>query len=162
MSVYTLSLIYSSIKGSPYVATRKKRVEEILKDANLKKGEIFYELGSGDGRISRLAAKKYGVRSVGIDVNPILVFWSNFLTKMHGLDDCKFIKMNIFDFDFSKADYLYIFLMPVLIDKLIPKLKKELKKGTLIISHGFKVKDKKIKLVKTTEAKMFNTYYYRI
>ena len=163
MSLYTAFLIYSSFKGSPYVATRKKVIKEILEMANLKKGKVFYELGSGDGRVNRLAVKNWQVKAVGVDINPLLVFWSNFLAKLQKLDkNCQFIRKNIFDINYSKADYLYIFLMPDLIKKLTPKLKKELKKTCLIISHGFKIEDKGIKLIKVKEGKPFNTYYYRI
>jgi len=85
------------------------------------------------------------------------------LAKLQKLDkNCQFIRKNIFDINYSKADYLYIFLMPDLIKKLTPKLKKELKKTCLIISHGFKIEDKGIKLIKVKEGKPFNTYYYRI
>lgn len=163
VSIYTLFLLYSSFKGSPYVPTRKKVIENILKEANLKKGKLFYELGSGDGRVSRLAVKEYQVRATGIDINPLLVFWSNLLDKWQKIDrHCRFIKKNIFAIDYSQADYLYLFLMPELITKLIPKLREDLKKGCLIISHAFKVEDKKFKLVKTLEGKPFRTYYYKI
>ncbi len=162
MSVYSALLIYSSVMGSPYVATRNKVIAEMLSMADLKKGKLLMELGSGDGRVSMLAGKLYGVKAVGFDVNPLLVFWSNYLAKMRHLKNCHFEQKNIFDADYSKADYLYIFLMPDLIKKLIPKLKKELKKGSVIISHGFKVEDRKIKLYKTRESHSFNTYYYKL
>jgi len=143
------------------VATRKKRIEKILKEANLKKGKIFIELGCGDGRIVRTAVKKYGVKGIGVDINPILIFWARLLSLKDSSTSLgmTFRVENIFDTDLTKTDYVYIFLMPDLISKLIPKLKKELKKNCLIISHGFKVEG--MKLVKTLETRPFKTYYYR-
>ena len=143
------------------MATRKKVIMTILKEAKLKKGKIVYELGSGDGRVSRLAVKNWQVKAVGVDINPLLVFWANFLAKLEKIDNrCQFVRKNIFDVDYSKADYLYLFLMPDLISKLIPKLKKELKKNCLIISHGFKIEE--MKLIKTLDTRPFKTYYYKI
>jgi len=167
MSVYTLSLIYSSIMGSPYVATRKKRIEEILKEANLKKGKTFVELGCGDGRIVRTAVKHYQVKGVGIDINPLLIFWAKILTRLsfrsrrHVGGKILFKTENIFATDLRKADYVYIFLMPKLIERLTLKMDKEVKKGTIVISHAFPVKGWEKKLIKTLKAIPFPTYYYK-
>ena len=157
-SVYTISLIYSSIKGSPYVATRKKRIEEILKEANLKRGRFFVELGSGDGRIVRTAVRKYNVHGVGIDINPLLVLWSKIL----GNKNIDFRVENIFDTDLRQADYLYLFLMPKLISELKKKMEKELKPGSLVISHGFPVIGWENKLTKKLEVSPFPTYFYKL
>jgi len=72
-----------------------------------------------------------------------------------------FIQKNILKFDLTKADYIYLFLFPALIEKLVPKFDKELKKGTVIISHGFPVNEYKNKLIKKVERNPFPTYYYR-
>lgn len=163
MSVYTLSLIYSSLKGSPYVATRKKRVEEILREANLKKGKLFIELGSGDGRIVRTAVKIFGVRGIGIDVNPLLILWARILVRLTFQEKkaITFKVENIFDTDLTKADYIYLFLMPKMIEELSKKMEKELKNDALVISHGFPIKGWERKLVKTLKVIPFPTYYYK-
>lgn len=161
ISLYNLSLIYSSFKGSPYVATRKKRVEEILAEAGLKKGKVFMELGSGDGRVVKEAVEKYGVRGIGVDINPLLVFWARFLARKFK-DKIYFVRKNIFDVNLREADYLYLFLMPKLIEKLTPKMEKELRKGTIVISHGFPVKKWTKKLYKKITGVPFITYYYKI
>ncbi len=157
MSLYTLFLIYSSFMGSPYVPTKSKKVLEILKHAHLKKGKLFVELGSGDGRIVRWAVKKYHVKGLGVDINPLLVFWSKIL----GGKNIEFKVENIFDTDLKKADYVYLFLMPKLIEKLVIKMKKELKKGAIVISHGFPIKGWEKKLYKKLNDNPFPTYYYK-
>lgn len=163
MSGYTLSLIYSSIKGSPYVATRSKRILEILKNADLKKGKLFIELGSGDGRVVREAVKKYQVKGIGVDINPLLVFWSSLLSNLDSVQpkSIVFQRKNIFDVDLTKADYVYIFLMPKLIEDLTPKLDKELKKGAMVISHGFPIKSWQKNLIKKLRSAPFPTYFYK-
>jgi|SRR3989344_1913807 len=160
-TIVTGSFIYSSLKGSPYVPTRKKELDKILINANLKPKQKFYELGCGDGRISRLAATDYKLYSTGIDVNPVLILYAKFLAKINKTKNVQFIKQNIFDTDLTGADIVYIFLMPKLISNLIPKLEKELKKNTIVISHGFTIVEWKKKLYKKIDGKPFSTFYYR-
>ncbi len=162
MSIYTALLIYSSLKGSPYVPTKSKIMEEIFAPAKIKKGGYLIELGSGDGRMLRYAVKRYRISGVGVDVNPLLVFWSKVVARTENLIDAEFKVENIFDTDLSRADYVYIFLMPELIDKMVAKMNRELKKGAVVISHGFPIRAWKRKLYHVHERKPFPTYYYRI
>ncbi len=160
-SLVTISFIYSSIKGSPYVPTRKKELDKILKNAELKPRQIFVELGCGDGRVSRRAATLYKVKALGVDVNPILIWYAKFLTKIKFVANTEFALKNIFDTDLSKADIVYLFLMPKLIQSILPKLAKELKNKAVVISHGFKIVGWEDKLFKKIDGKPFSTYYYR-
>ena len=166
MSVYGLSLIFSSIMGAPYVPTKKKLALEILKEVKFEKNGLFVELGSGDGRIIRTAIKNYPIRGIAVDVNGLLIVWSKILKfldpRLRGDDKLSFVKANILNFDLKNADYIYLFLFPDLIAKLVPKFDKELKKGTIIISHGFPVSEYKGKLIKKVERSPFPTYYYKI
>ncbi|MCX7881331.1 MAG: class I SAM-dependent methyltransferase [Patescibacteria group bacterium] len=158
--IYLLSLIYSSLKGSPFVGTNFKELELILKEADLKKNQRFYDLGCGDGRVVRMAVKKYGVIGVGIDINPVLILMAKVLTKIQKLKNVKFIKDEISMVNLNNADIVYIFLMPDLIKKISSQFKKQLKPKTLIISHGFEIPDFKNYLQKTLDHKPFPTYYY--
>jgi len=161
MTFYTIFLIYSSVKGSPYVPTKQKVVDNILKHVSFNQKSFLIELGSGDGRFLRKAAIDYEVSGIGFDVNPLLVFWANLLVRLKKIKNIEFKTKNIFDADITKATVVYIFLMPELIEKLNPKFDKELKKGTVLISHGFPVKEGKKKLEFVLKAKPFSTYYYR-
>jgi phospholipid N-methyltransferase len=163
ISIYGVGLLFSAIKGAPYVPTSNKQFEKIFKNVKLKKGEILIELGSGDGRLTRYAAKTFGIEGVGIEINPLLIWWSRFLSQKDGTKkSVQFLRKNIFDYPLNHADYLYLFLMPDLIIKLLPKFSKELKKGVIIISHGFKIIGYEKKLVHTEFDKMFSTYYYKV
>ena len=160
-SALTISFIYSSLKGSPYVPTRQKEINIILKTANLKSKQIFIELGCGDGRVCRRAASLYGVKTIGVDVNPLLIWYARFLAKIKSVTNTDFRTQNIFDTNLSKADIVYLFLMPKLIGLIVPKLEKELKKQATVISHGFKIVEWQDRLVKKIDRRPFPTYFYR-
>lgn len=166
MSVYGMSLIFSSLMGAPYVPTKNKLALEILKEVKFKKNGLFIELGSGDGRIVRSAVKNFGVQGLGVDVNWLLIIWSKILKfldpRLRGDDKLSFVTENILSVNLTKADYIYLFLFPALIEKLVPKFHKELKKGTIIISHGFPILEYKSKLIKKVERATFPTYYYKV
>ena len=160
--VFVTFLIYSSIKGAPYVPTNSKEADIILKEANLKKGQSFIELGSGDGRLVRKAAKTYGDHALGIDINPILVWYSKFLAFAESVRNASFLREDLFKVSLKGADIVYLFLMPELLEKLTPALKKDLRKGALVISHGFAIPALKKNLEKTIVHSPFPTYFYRI
>ncbi len=163
MSVYGVSLIFSSLMGAPYVPTKNKLAFDILKEIKYKKNGLFVELGSGDARITRAAVKNYPVRGMAVDVNGLLIVWSKFLSKLDGTRDrIDFVVKNILSVDLTKADYIYLFLFPALIEKLLPKFKRELKKGTVIISHGFPISKYKGRQIKQVDRLPFPTYYYRM
>lgn len=160
-TIYTIFLIYSNLKGSPYVPTKGKEADLILKEANLVKNSLFFDLGCGNGQIVRKAVSQYKVRGVGVDVNPLLLLIASTITKLRHLKNIKYKQENILDTDISKADTVYLFLMPRLIEKLVPKLERELKKEALVISHGFKINGWEKYLRKTIDNKPFPTYFYR-
>jgi len=163
MSVYGISLIYSSLMGAPYVPTQNKLALEILKEIKYKKNGLFVELGSGDARIVRTAVKNYGVRGLAVDVNCLLIVWSKILSRLDGTSNkMNFATKNILNIDLFEADYIYLFLFPALILKLLPKFEKEVKKGAIIISHGFEIFEYKKFLIKKVDRTTFPTYYYKI
>jgi ribosomal protein L11 methylase PrmA len=159
--IYVSSMIYSYFKGSFYVPTKTKVILNLLKEAELKKNQIFYDLGCGDGRMAIEAAKNFKVKAIGIDVNPILIKMARFKARLQHIKNVEFKTANILKTDFSRAQVIYIFLMPELIKKLKVIFEKQLKKPTLVISHGFKIVGWERYLQKTIPGKTFATYYYR-
>ena len=163
VSVYGAGLLFSAMKGAPYIPTSAKELGHILGEIKLKKNALFVELGSGDGRLVRYSAQKYGVQGVGIEVNPLLTLLARWHAKREKIDGrVTFVTKNMFRYDFSKAEYIYLFLMPQLIVKLLPLFEKQLHKNTIIISHGFKLPGWEGKLIHTLPAQTFSTFYYRI
>lgn len=160
-SVYVFSLIYSHFKGSPYVPSKKKEVDHILSLCGLKRGMTFIDLGCGDGRVVMRAVERYGVKGVGIDVNPLLLWNSRIFAWKKRLKHITFRRANILTYDVGKADVIYEFLLPELLTKLVPHLETSMKPGALVVSHGFKIPEWKRFLVKTVKHKPFPTYFYK-
>jgi 2-polyprenyl-3-methyl-5-hydroxy-6-metoxy-1,4-benzoquinol methylase len=123
-----------------FVPTPQEVVDEMLRIANVKKGDVLYDLGSGDGRIPITAARKYGVRGVGIDIDPQRIAEANENAKRSGVTDLvKFRQEDLFKSDFREATVVTLYLLPDLNEKLRPKLWAELKPGTRIVSHQFEM-----------------------
>jgi tRNA G37 N-methylase Trm5 len=120
-----------------YVPTPYEVVDKMLEMADVRKGEVVYDLGCGDGRIPIMAAKKYGVKAFGWDIDPKRVAESLENIDKSNVKDLVTIKLgDIFELDLSKADVITLYLLPQLNVKLIPQLEK-LKPGSRIVSHDF-------------------------
>lgn len=134
-----------------FVPTPQEVVEEMLRLADVKKGDVLYDLGSGDGRIPITAAKQYGIRATGIDIDPERIREANANAKKAGVTNLvKFKQEDLFKADFRDATVVTLYLLPDLNVKLRPRLLAELKPGTRIVSHQFDMgdwkPDKKIEL----------------
>lgn len=122
----------------PYVPTPMDVVEAMLDLAKVSKNDVVYDLGCGDGRIVVTAAKKYGATGIGVDLNPERIKEANENAKEKGVEKkVKFYEGNLFDFDFSKASVLTLYLLPDVNLQLMPKILKEMKPGSRVVSHAF-------------------------
>ncbi len=120
-----------------YVPTPDDVVEIMLRLADVKKDDLVYDLGCGDGRIVIAAAKKAGCRAVGYEIDPAMVAESLANVKKAGVEDLVTIKeADIFELDLSEASVIILYLLPELNVRLIPQLEK-LKPGARIVSHDF-------------------------
>lgn len=120
-----------------FVPTPDEVIEEMLALANIKPGELLYDLGSGDGRIVVAAAKKYGCRVVGFDIDPERVAQARQLIRINGVEHLARIEhIDIFTVDLRPADVITIYLLPELNVRLIPQLER-MKPGARIVSHDF-------------------------
>jgi len=125
-----------------YVPTPEPVVDAMLELAGVGKDDVLYDLGSGDGRIPIAAAKKFGIRGVGIDIDPVRVREANANAKAAGVTDLvTFRQEDLFQSDFSEATVVTLYLLQSLNMKLRPKLVSELKPGTRIVSHAFDMGD---------------------
>jgi predicted RNA methylase len=121
-----------------YVPTPQEVVDAMLKLANVTSKDVLYDLGSGDGRIPITAAKTYGARAIGIDIDPQRIKEANENLKAAGVaDKVKFMNADLFETNLSEATVVTLYLLPSLNIKLMPKLQKELRAGTRIVSHSF-------------------------
>ena len=159
--VYSFYTVMAEKKGAPFVPTSSDYLDQILNKVKPKKGQVFLELGSGDGRMVRKAVRDYGVKGIGVELHPGLYYYSKFITGIQKLD-VKFIRANLFDVNFTKANIIFSFLMPKTNAKLAPKILKECKKGTIIISQGFEIKEFKKKMFYQIDRDLFSTYFYKL
>jgi protein-L-isoaspartate O-methyltransferase len=120
-----------------FVPTPQNVVDKMLELAQVTKDDVVYDLGCGDGRIVVTAAKKYGCRSYGFDVDPQRIKESKENVETNGVGNLVTIEQkDIFTLDLSKANVVTLYLLPSLNVKLIPQLEK-LKPGSRIVSHDF-------------------------
>jgi len=147
----------------PYVPTKEIVVEEMLKMANVSGNDVLYDLGSGDGRIPITAAKKFGTKGVGVDINPLRIEEANANAKNANVTDkVTFIEGNLFEMDFSEATVLTLYLLPQVNMKLRPKIL-DLKPGTRVVSHNYDMGDWKpeqVKKIETDNGYVHTIYYW--
>jgi len=163
-SVIAGALVYAQQQISrdvPYVPTPQTVVDEMLKLAAVAKDDVVYDLGSGDGRIVITAAKKYGVRGVGVDIDPERVKEANANALQASVTDrVRFIEQDLFQTDLKEASVVTLYLLPEVNLRLRPKLWRELKPGTRVVSHAFDMGDWKPE--KTVQVEGRTIYYWVI
>jgi cyclopropane fatty-acyl-phospholipid synthase-like methyltransferase len=121
-----------------FIPTPQRVVDAMLDLAAVKATDVVYDLGSGDGRILITAAKKYGARGVGIEIDPALVRQATQNAAAAGVSDkVRFLTGDIFKADISSATVVTLYLLQSINERLRPKLVRELKPGTRIVSHVF-------------------------
>ncbi|MFB6278627.1 MAG: cyclopropane-fatty-acyl-phospholipid synthase family protein [Salinibacter sp.] len=122
----------------PYVPTPEPVVDRMLELADVGPDDVVYDLGSGDGRIVIRAARKYGARGVGIEIDPELVKEARQNAKNAGVSDLvEFRQGDLFKADFSDATAVTLYLLPSVNQKLRPMLFEQLAPGTPVVSHDF-------------------------
>ena len=128
----------------PFVPTTEEAVAAMLKLADVKKSDIVYDLGCGDGRIVIAAAKIYGAHAVGIDINPVRLAEANENLKKAGPEVAKLVRFeenDLFQADIHEATVVTLFLLSSVNLKLRPKLLADLKPGTRVVSNTFDMGD---------------------
>jgi cyclopropane fatty-acyl-phospholipid synthase-like methyltransferase len=145
-----------------FVPTPAEVVDAMLKLANVTAKDTVYDLGCGDGMIVTAAAKDFGAKAVGIDINPVRVKEANERVAKAGVTDKVTIRNeDLFTTDISQATVVTLYLLQSLNEKLIPKLNKELKPGTRIVSQTFSMGDK-YPPEKTVEAAGRSVYLWTV
>ena len=144
--IFSLAIPFASFAQQQpdviYVPTPHDVVERMLQMAKVGPGDVLYDLGSGDGRIPIAAARKFGIRAVGIDIDPQRIREANANAQKAGVAKLvSFRQEDLFKADFRNATVVTLYLLPELNEKLRPRLWAELKPGTRIVSHQFDMGD---------------------
>lgn len=125
-----------------YVPTPQEVVEDMLRLADVRKGDVLYDLGSGDGRIPVTAAKKYGVRAIGIDIDPDRIKEANANARRNRVTRLvQFRQQDLFETSLREATVVTLYLLPDLNLKLRPQLLAQLRPGARVVSHQFDMGD---------------------
>lgn len=130
-------MLTSLYGGIPFVSSRSDILARALKLSDLKNNELYYELGSGIGSGLLIASERFKARAVGVEISPFHWLISRLRTWRN-----KNIQVIMADFrkiDLSNADVIYCYLSPKLMRELLPKFKRELKKGSRVISYAFRL-----------------------
>ena len=138
LGILALLMRYSLVRGAPWVPTSGRRIRRLLDAAGLKPGETFLDAGCGEGRACRIAAREYGARAIGIEINPLLArigrVWGG---RYRNGGSVEVRRSDLFDAPLGEADVLFLFLLQETNERIQEKLRGELKPGTRIISHCF-------------------------
>lgn len=143
---------------SPWWKTDKKASKAIIDLAKIDKSDIVFELGSGDGEFGLYLAKKVGPKFVGIEIDGPRVFVSKIRLYFAKLKNVEFVQGDFKKVDISGATVVYFYLVPAAIKRILPKLKKELRRGTKIVSYRYEVDGLKL-IDENSEHKL---YLYKI
>lgn len=125
---------------APFVPTPLPVVEYMLKLADLKAGEVLFDLGAGDGRTVIMAAKNFGARAVGVELREDLAKKALSTIHENGLTDrVTIVNGDMFNVNLSSADVVFLYLTTSANEKIKPKLETELKKGARVVSHDYEI-----------------------
>ncbi|MDO8659756.1 MAG: 50S ribosomal protein L11 methyltransferase [Candidatus Parcubacteria bacterium] len=125
---------------APWWRTNKNVARAMCDLAKINKDDIVYDLGSGDGTALSVAAGEFKARGVGIEIDPLRYLFSKIRLKINGLDNkVKILKSNFHAVNIAEASVIFVYLVPRALERLKPKLLKELKPGTSLVSFRYKI-----------------------
>ncbi|KKT72547.1 MAG: rRNA methylase family protein [Microgenomates group bacterium GW2011_GWA2_44_7] len=134
-----LPFIFVKGKDAPFVPTEEEAVERIMEIAEVGANDIFYDLGSGDGRLV-IAAAVRGAKAVGIEMNPLRVWYSRIMIAVLGQwQRARIIQSDFFNVDLSEATVIVLYLLPKANEDLKDKLLRELRKGARLVTVAFPI-----------------------
>jgi len=144
-----------------FVPTPQEVVDAMLKLAKVGPNDVVYDLGSGDGRIPITAAKRFGTRGVGVDIDPARVTEARANAVKAGVaDKVKFMQQDLFETDIKEATVVTLYLLPDVNLRLRPKLLADLRPGTRVVSHNYDMGDWKPLQTITLKVPEEHTIYY--
>jgi len=155
-------VVHPITQGAMYTSTGRVKIRKALDAVTMKPGELLVDIGCGDGRVLREARKRYGVRCLGFEINPIAYTKARLLTM--GRKGMEIRCRNFWKADLGKADIVSCYLFPDVMRRLGAKLGKELASGARVISFNFPIPGWKHEAVLRADSRLHNDpiYIYRI
>jgi SAM-dependent methyltransferase len=133
--VLCTALVLPLTQGALYVSTSRVRISAFIEAVPMRAGQLMVDLGCGDGRVLRKAKKRYGVRAIGYEINPLAYLKARLLSI--GQNDIEIKCKNFWTADLSKSDVIFCYLYPDVMKKLADKLATGLKPGAVVVSGNF-------------------------
>jgi SAM-dependent methyltransferase len=134
--IITTALSIKKTKGATFTSTHPLKIRAILDAIPMKRGDVVIDLGCGDGRFLLAAAKRYGVRGIGYEINILAYILAN-LRRVFTGEQIEIKRINFWDASLKNADFVFCYLFPDLMPDLAKKAEKEMKEGSIIISCNF-------------------------
>ena len=157
------SLAWAGLSLAPWVPTWRKDLPRILKLANLQPGQTFYDLGCGDGKVVFYVSQNSSGQVIGLEAAWPFYLWCKLKQLIFHHNNLSIRLKNLYKADLKDADVVYVFGTPKKINsKLEPKLKKELKPGSLVISYAFPISNWTAKMVNKPKPDDIDIYLYQI
>jgi len=157
--ILTFSAAYAALSAAPWAPTRRWDIDRLLQLAQPKPGEKLYELGCGDGRVVVAAAKRYGVKGIGVELS-LLQAGVAFLRAKLSKTNTQIKLANLFHVHLRDADIVYLFLMPEAYQRIRAKFEAELKPGARVISYVWPIPEWEPTIVDHKEGKC-DLFLYR-
>lgn len=133
-----ISILWTDLKGAPYVATPRATARRMLELAEVEPGDTVYDLGSGDGRLLWLATQEFCAQAVGIEIDPFRYIWTKMMIRLKGLTGkTEIIRADFFKVDLSPATVVTAYLLRDTNRKLMSKLEQELPSGARVVSRKY-------------------------
>jgi SAM-dependent methyltransferase len=133
--IFCTVLVLPTTQGALYVSTSRAKIAAFIEAVPMTDRQMLVDLGCGDGRVLREAQKRYGIRAVGYEINPLAYLKARLSS--FGSNKTKIIHQSFWKADLSRADVVFCYLYPDVMQKLADKLKSELKPGAIIVSSNF-------------------------
>jgi SAM-dependent methyltransferase len=133
-----ISILWTNRVGAPWAPTPMSKVRKMLEMAGVGPGDLVYDLGCGDGRTIVTAARRFGARAVGIEIDPLRYLWCQMLITVLGLRDrVRVVYGSFYRQDLSDADVVTCYLLQSTNEKMEGKLKRELDPSARVVSNRF-------------------------
>jgi SAM-dependent methyltransferase len=148
--LFLLFSVFNMFLAAPFVPSSRKAVKKMIDAAELAPTDVVYDLGSGDGRLVLMAAKKGVQDAVGFELNPTLNVYARIRARFMGLSNTTFLTKTLWKADLSNCNKLFLYLLPKSMQQLESKILKEMPKGSYIISNSFSLRG--LEPIKTIDA----------